>query len=450
MNAEAIESVSVVIAKVSIGWSNNGLRGFIDGSITTYRSPGGPGRTQGWQVEHCEPVGTVNTMRETRRRATIGAVAGILMLLVGCGEAAQTPTNPAAKALTLRRCGAIFENTTQLQCYEAHFQRVAETEGLRTALDEVVAWHNDPNGMAFASHCHEVLHGLGVGAMRDAGGEDERVEVFTNSKVTCTGGFVHGALTEYYDQRGEESTMRDYETLCATLIDSVSERIGADSDSTGWLSWNCNHMLGHAIYNASQADLPAGAAKCAVFAEGEDQRLGCEAGFYMEHYLVMGRTAGEGYAKADGIEDVHSLCRAVDQTVARGCWSESGGMVYIHSGREWKAAGDACREQAPTTTFLEACYEGLGRNIAPYAGYEPDQMGAWCQEIGDSFAVDTCIIQVAGSQSMELDRVESGLAMCNTYISDKDRRNRCTQSVQRIDTQIDESGFGGGVGAWDR
>jgi len=401
-------------------------------------------------VEHFEPVGTVTTMRETTRRAAMGAVAGILILLAGCGEGDPKPTNPAAKALTLRRCGAIFESATQLRCYEEHFQRVAEIEGLGTALDEVVAWHNDPAGVAFASHCHEVLHGLGVGAMREADGEDERVEVFTNSKVTCTGGFVHGALTEYYDQRGEESTMREYETLCATLIDSVSKRIRADSDSTGWLSWNCNHMLGHAIYDASQADLPAGAAKCGVFAEGEDQRLGCEAGFYMEHYLVMGRTAGEGYAKADRIEDVHSLCRAVDQAVARGCWSESGGMVYIHSGREWRAAGDACRNQATNQSFLEACYEGLGRNIAPYAGYEPEQMGEWCQEIGDSFAVDTCITQVAGSQSMELDRVEAGLALCNTYISDKDRLNRCIQSVQRIDNQIDESGFGGGVGAWNR
>jgi hypothetical protein len=77
-------------------------------------------------------------------------------------------------------------------------------------------------------------------------------------------------------------------------------------------------------------------------------------------------------------------------------------------------------------------------------------MGTWCKEIGDEFAVDTCIIQVAGSQSMELDRVESGLAMCNMYISNEDRLNRCIQSVRRIDDQIEESGFGGGVGTWDR
>jgi hypothetical protein len=380
----------------------------------------------------------------------MGAFIGILILLAGCGEGAQKPLSPGAKALTLRRCGAIYDSITQLRCYEEHFQRVAAGEGLEVALDEVVTWHNDPAGVAFASHCHEVLHGLGVSAMREADGEDARIDVFTKSKVTCTGGFVHGALTEYYNQRGEESTMREYETLCATLVDAVSERLEYDSDQTGWLSWNCNHMLGHAIYNAYQADLPAGAAKCEVFAEGEDQRFGCEAGFYMEHYLTMGRTAGTEYAQAKRIEDVHSLCRAVNQAVARGCWSESGGMVYIYSGREWREAGDACRNLAPNAAHLEACYEGLGRNIAPYAGYEPEQMGTWCKEIGDEFAVDTCIIQVAGSQSMELDRVESGLAMCNMYISNEDRLNRCIQSVRRIDDQIEESGFGGGVGTWDR
>lgn len=372
------------------------------------------------------------------------------MILAGCANSGspEKVSSPAAKTLTLSRCGAIFEGTTQLRCYEGHFQSVAKSEGLDVALSEVVAWHNNPKGAAFSPHCHEVLHNLGVNAMAGADGENERIDIFTKSKVTCTGGFVHGALTAYYDQRGEEIMRREYETLCGTLIASVSEQTGADNDSTGWLSWNCNHMLGHAIYNASQTDLLAGAAKCSTFEEGEDQRLGCEAGFYMEHYLVMGRTAGTGYAKADQIDEVHSLCRAVDQTVARGCWSESGGMVYIHSGREWRNAGDSCRAHAPTLDFLEACYEGLGRNIAPYAGYEPEQMGIWCKEIGDEFAVDTCITQVAGSQSMELDRAEEGLAMCNKYIVDKDRLNRCTMSVQRIDDQIDGSGFGGGIGAW--
>jgi len=386
------------------------------------------------------------------RRVITGlfVVAAIVTGAVGCGSSDRQAMSQAAKSLTLRRCGAIFESTTQLNCYATHFAKVSTTEGLETALRELVEWHRNPEGGAFSPHCHEVLHGLGVGAMKAAGSERERIDVFAKSKVTCTGGFVHGALTEYYEQIGTETTMRDYTTLCGSLIESVSERIGTDSDSTGWLSWNCNHMLGHAIYKASLGDLPAGAAKCGVFEEGSDQRLGCEAGFFMEHYLVMGRTAGEGYAKAESIEDVHALCRDVLPEVARGCWSESGGMVYIHSNREWPEAGEACRREAPNTEFLEACYEGLGRNIAPYAGYEPDQMAVWCSEIGDSFAVETCIIQVAGSQAMELDRVESGLTMCKNYVRDSERLNRCLQSVQRIDDQIDESGFGGGVGAWDR
>lgn len=387
-------------------------------------------------------------MRSKSRALVLAVFIGVLG--VGCGEKAPQAMSVEAKKLALQRCGAIFENTMQLRCYDNHFQEIAEIEGLPKALDDLVEWHRDPDGGAFSSHCHEVLHGLGVGAMEKAGSESERVAVFTNSRVTCTGGYVHGALTKYYEKLGSEYVMENYETLCKTLIDSVSAALGSDSDSTGWLSWNCNHMLGHAIYNASVSDLPSGAEKCGIFEENSDQRLGCEAGFYMEHYLVMGRTSGEGYAKADTIEQVHALCRAVDEKVARGCWSESGGMVYIHSNREWGRAGESCRAQATKPEFLEACYEGLGRNIAPYAGYEPEQMAVWCGEIGDGFAKETCIIQVAGSQAMELDKVESGVRMCNDHVVDPERLNRCIQSVQRIDDQIDDSGFGGGIGVWDR
>lgn len=358
--------------------------------------------------------------------------------------------NEATKALTLTRCGATFESTMQLKCYEEHFETIRETEGVDAALDQLVEWHLDPRSGPFAQHCHEVLHQLGVDEMASANGESGRISVFTGGRVTCTGGYVHGALTEYYRNYDRERLDASYTGLCAELVEAVSAEGGKDSDSTGWLSWNCNHMLGHALYTAYGDDLVAGASRCASFEADGDQRRGCEAGFFMEHFLVMGRTPGDGYARADSINDVHALCRAVDQQVARGCWSESGGMVYIMAGREWGPAGGACRDQAPGRAMLEACYESLGRNIAPYAGYEPPQMLEWCKQIGDQFAVETCITQVAGSQAMELDNVDAGVGLCVAGIVDAERLKRCTDGVRRTSDQIAGSGFDGGVGTWDR
>lgn len=389
-------------------------------------------------------------MRKTR----FLAIAVAVFTLIGCGgsDAEVVPFGPEAKAMNLRRCGATFDNLKQLECYTQHFERVRTTEGVDTALDELVEWHLNPEGGPFATHCHETLHRLGVAEMTAAGTEAERIDVFTKARITCTGGYVHGALTQYYEGISAEELRAQYRTMCTTLIDSVSAAIGVDADATGWLSWNCNHMLGHALYTNNPENLVEAAALCADFDDGTDQRLGCEAGFFMEHFLVMGRTPGlSGYtATPTQMMDVHRLCNDVDAAVAQGCWSESGGMVYITAGREWAAAGAACLEYAPNAETLESCYEGLGRNIAPYAGYEPAQMETWCREIGDQFAVEICAIQIAGSQAMELNRVEAGLAVCASMVRDQDRRERCEEGVNRTGDQLAGSGFEGGVGTWDR
>lgn len=397
-------------------------------------------------VEVCTVAGVV------RIRLFVAVVA--LMVVAGCTSTggAEEALGPEAKAMNLRRCGATFENLTQLECYSQHFERVRVTEGIDTALDELIAWRRNEAGGPFAAHCHETLHRLGVAEMRAATDEAARIAVFTKSRITCTGGYVHGALTEYYEAIDAAMLSERYQTMCAELIARVSGAAGVDADATGWLSWNCNHMLGHALYTNNPDDLVGAAALCADFEDGTDQRLGCEAGFFMEHFLIMGRDPGaNGYATTpDDMRDVHRLCNDVDAAVARGCWSESGGMVYITAGRDWAAAGAACREHATSLATLESCYEGLGRNIAPYAGYEPAQMQEWCREIGDQFASEVCAIQIAGSQAMELDRVEAGLAVCAAMVRDEARRIRCEEGVTRTGDQLAGSGFEGGVGTWDR
>lgn len=409
-------------------------------------------------MEYPRPLCTVKSVKThwtTRLAAPFaGPFAGLFVALTiaaGCGGTTRTVQTPEAKQFALTRCGAVFEPTSQLKCYVQHFDAIRTNEGAVEAVDELITWHNDPRGAAFSTHCHETLHELGVREMRDASTETARVSVFTGARTTCTGGYVHGALTEYFSAVTADQLDQAYPTMCATLVDAVSAQLGRDADATGWLSWNCNHMVGHALYTAHTDDLVAGAALCERFEGDGDQRRGCEAGFYMEHYLIVGRTPGTGYsATPDSVHAVYALCRDVDPDVRRGCWSESGGVLYITAGRDWKAAGEGCRNEAQDAIELEACYESLGRNIAPYAGYEPEQMRSWCTELGDQLAVETCAIQIAGSQAMELDREEAGLKLCRAMVVDADRLKRCTEGVSRTTNQLANSGFDGGVGTWDQ
>jgi len=405
-------------------------------------------------MEEWHGIGTVwgmHTMRERLTRTTTAIVLTVFLAAVtGCSGERMGALSEGGKELALKRCGAIFEATRQLECYQKHFQRIRETEGVAAALDQVVSWQRNPNGGSFTTYCHEVLHDLGVAEMQGASGETGRIKVLAGANITCTGGYVHGALTAYYENLDEGEIVERYQTLCRDMVGAVSTAAGRDSDTTGWLSWNCNHMLGHEIYKASGADLVAGASLCGVFELESDQRYGCEAGFYMEHYLVMGRTSATGYAKAEKLEDVHELCRDVPENVVRGCWSESGGMIYSYSDWDWGKAGEACRRLAEGEVTLKACYEGLGRNIAPYAGYEPDQMMEWCREIGDAYAVETCAIHIARAMAMELAMVDEGLRICDALIVDTERGNLCRVGVRNTGEQLAGSGFDGGVGTWDR
>jgi hypothetical protein len=404
------------------------------------------------QVEEPLSLGTVGLMSGPASLLTRRVVRLVCSLVVAaavlgaCAEGGPPERSDAAKAMRLSRCAALFENTSQLRCYGEHFDEVRLTEGLAASLDQIVELHNSPTGAPFAAHCHEVLHTLGRTAMSTAGNDERRrLGVFADSRITCTGGFVHGALTEYLTALDRDELIRSYEGLCTTLAAGVGDILDRDADASGWLSWNCNHMMGHALYWAHTDDLVSGANLCGVFDDESDQRLGCEAGFFMEHYLVVGRSPGTGYSSTpESLDDVHRLCRDVDGAVSRGCWSESGGVVYITAGRDWAAAGAACRSLA-TGTLLEACYEGLGRNIAPYAGFEPAQMRTWCADLGDQYAREICSIQIAGSQAMELYRPEAGLEIC-TDVVDPARRQRCEDSVNGTKSQLDSSGFTGGVG----
>ena len=385
-----------------------------------------------------------------RRAAALLLAACILF---GCGGTSRSPQplDPATKTAALSRCGMFPDNRLQLRCYQDHFDRVQRTEGIVAALDEIVSWHRNPAAGPFAQHCHEVLHDLGIDRMAAAETETDRIAVFADARVTCTGGFVHGALTQYYEQYTPGDVEQRRATLCVDLIGAISAAAGRDTDATGWLSWNCNHMLGHVLYEDNTDDLVRGAALCASFEPDSDERRGCEAGFFMEHFLVMGRTPTEtGYAaRPTTMADVHKLCRDVDQSVARGCWNESGGVVYAVAGYDWAAAGRACATAADTDDHALSCYESLGRNIAPYAGYEPEQMQTWCREIGDQLAVETCARVIAGSQAMELADVAAGELICTTMIRDAERQRTCIDGVRDTGEQLDGSGFGGGIGSSD-
>ena len=341
------------------------------------------------------------------------------------------------------RCGYKPEVGLQLQCYEDHFANIRQRDGASAAVAQVTALHQDAASGAFSQYCHEVLHDLGADTVAAA---SDPLEAFDSLSIACTGGYAHGALEAYLAQLGSDVKAQAGQ-LCSELVAVLADRLDKQATQTGWLTWNCDHMLGHAIYHASVSDVAGGAATCAIFPERTSAHAGCTAGFFMEHFLAVGRQPDSPAAQATpaGINGVFALCKQVDRNVARGCYSELGGVLYQRSDFSWARSATACRESGAVDDFTVACIEGLGRNVAAYSAYEIDEMRAACSEMASSSARDICSTQIAGATAMELADPVNGLVICVEDVAEAAQRSACESLVTSTEGVLRDSGFGGGV-----
>jgi hypothetical protein len=244
-------------------------------------------------------------------------------------------------------------------------------------------------------------------------------------------------------------------TLCAKLVDAVETERHKEGqgtgDNNGWLRWNCDHMLGHAVYrdvadNNAAGSLAAGGALCDRIVD-KTQRRGCAAGYYMEYFLDVARepTSRAAAETPPGIDGLFWLCKQGTGLVARGCYGEAGGLVYQRAGFDWQASAQACAATQTSDDNILACYESLGNNIAAYSGYDNTAMRQACGELDHITARDACYIQIAGAAAMELADGDAGRTTCLEVSAA--RREECVNNVTGTEESLRTSGFGGGVAA---
>lgn len=382
---------------------------------------------------------------------TAGAATGITVHNVEREQPGERG-GVASDAVETARCASLTAFDAQLTCYETHFAGIQRNLGTATAIERLVELHGSSIGANFRTHCHEVLHTLGEQAVSsdiDSGGDG--TAAFDDLAVTCTGGYAHGAISAWFDTLDGTDILERTAQLCPTLVDTMRTRSGTSPDATAWLEWNCDHMLGHAIYERSGPDYQADVERCAVFDVDTIERRHCSNGFFMEHFLRAGRdpsgTAAAGLG--DSLEDLFDWCSAVDDDVDSGCWAESGGLVYQRAGFDWAVAADGCLDLGRETA-VDSCLEGLGRNVAPYSGFDVDEMRAGCRQLGADRAVDACLVQVGGAAAMELGDRDGGMSLC-ADIGDTETRAICVDSVEGTIAALHDTGLGGAVSVdWER
>lgn len=394
-----------------------------------------------------------------------GSLGGFKLDAAGSGESSNTEESgiespgmtlvPGASAAS--SYGTDFDKCAQLasqflkqkDCYSSFFVSKANDLGVDKALAMMVDIHKDnANGRDFRNHCHEVLHDVAKDQAQKLGAE----KLFSSWVVSCTGGFAHGVLVAYTHEQTWDRIKTEFPTFCDTITTKVVEALVAAGKEkpadTGWIEWNCNHMIGHIAYENSRGDLAAGSALCLAFAKDSDKWRNCGAGFFMEYFLDMTRSLN-GVPFPSTAVGVYDQCAKVDPAIQEPCYSEGGAGIFALSNGVSLEAFKNCAAAVPSGEMRDACYGGVSRLVTVSNGFVPSRMRQGCIEAAavEAVARDLCGNEIAGALVMETNAPDEAEKTCREVVVDASLLERCLTRVEGVAAQIEGSNLTGGTGA---
>ena len=378
----------------------------------------------------------------------VGGSVGNTLSPTPVGELAQSAESPVWKK-QLMECVSMpsYNVLPQRDCYVKYFTGRAETVGVEGALDELVALHQDKIlGPAFINQCHEVLHGIAYNMTQKLGVED----MLGSYRVTCTGGFAHGILVSYVKKYGWESIRSTLPTYCETLTAKIAAAMVAKGrpapTDTTWISWNCNHMLGHVIYENTRDDMVKGALLCTTWPKDSEERGGCGAGFYMENFLDISRSLN-GWKPPETVEDVFRTCREADKEMASHCYNESGMAAAYFTKYKYADTFRLCYDEAGAE-FRHPCYQSIGRILVVTNDFSATASREECL-LGTAVevdAADACLSEVAQAMLSETYAPEAAKLLCDAVVQPTMIAS-CKQRTESLWKELEGSNAGGGTGA---
>lgn len=397
-----------------------------------------------------------------RVETEVSRVAGVLLVTLLClggvessvdavpsVQYAPTTTEATSGVPSLEACAEMpqSEYLEQKDCYSAYFIQRGDAVGTGRTLDEIVALHQDNTlGVKFRPHCHEVLHDFA----KDRTLKEGIDAMLGEYRITCTGGFAHGILVSYTKKVGWNAIEKEFPTFCATLTEKVVDAMVAKGkkrpEDTGWLKWNCNHMLGHVAYQNTREDMNRGAQLCAGFADGTSERQNCGAGFFMEHFLDVTRGLN-GWKMPTEMAHAFDDCRKIEGAIAKACYSEVGVVVSGLARYDYPAAFAGCKEYVPGE-YQKVCYGSVGRIAVVTVGYAPEKAIEACTSGAsvDQLASDACLGEVAGAMLNETFAPEAAKKACEA-VKEESSRKECDERRLSLQSQMEKSGAGGATGA---
>ena len=149
--------------------------------------------------------------------------------------------------------------------------------------------------------CHYMLHSVGR-ATYDNYKDLNKSWSFIDDY--CSGGYIHGNIHEYFDQR---ETIPENLDICS----------GFEPESGN--KWNCNHGTGNAFIMFTDNELNRSINLCEEKFESEFQQKSCVNGVYVQHFRNI--PTGENSSKYDYPEDAFKTCEIAKSQYKEECYT---------------------------------------------------------------------------------------------------------------------------------
>lgn len=294
-------------------------------------------------IEATGRAGAASGHAPDRRRSTwvwravsTAAVLALLVLLVGEVTGSRSHGGHDSHA----------EPAAGNELLLAELRNEVAAAGLGPALGRLTALA--AADVAVLRHAHHYVHELGRAGRARHGTAD----AFARCDGSFHSGCYHGVVQAHF----EAQTSVERSTLASFC------RGGVIDARTLSLEAQCVHGVGHGLGAFFARDVRAALDHCDVL-PADEWRHRCYGGVFMQ--------------RVDTSAPPVDLCAGLDARHLTSCHFHQSVAVFRAQGRDVGAAFAACDEEDPPHAV--ACYEGMGRVVASFASFDPEQTLGLCR-----------------------------------------------------------------------
>lgn len=308
-------------------------------------------------------------------------------------------------------------------CYITVYDDLANREGVRAAVADLLEKVRTNQGATFAQHCHQVAHNLGQMAFQLT--SDFQTVAAIDPQV-CGTGYTHGVWELVFSKFPDRVLFTRTGEMCKNL-----------NMVTDWYRWSCNHILGHMVMTKMMTNPTRAMESCSTvpLVNRSDCLVGGWMNYFQDDYLL------EAMGERGTMQDVFNVCYGAPAGRNKmWCYQEMFPTLYRVAGGDDYAVAKGCIDHSEPTVgqgppymlqnynYRERCFWGLARGIAASSQYDYRLVIPRCLSLPVQ-GRDSCLTAAANSVVLNTGATKAGVEVC-TNVVDTDFRAYCYTSAK--------------------